>query len=132
MSNVRAQEITFGSERSRNQIHKYYRTSRNRTKVEHRNQISHRWSQCLINKSYRYTLDNKRDKTVGGGLCLCLFGWELIFGNYLKLFIDELFGWPSTALNKQKMKENQKLINEQNTQSNSEEKWCKVKHLSCD
>lgn len=71
-------------------------------------------------------MDNKRDKTVGGGLCLCLFGWELIFGNYLKLFIDELFGWPSTALNKQKMKENQKLINEQNTQSNSEEKWCKV------
>lgn len=40
---------------------------------------------------------------------------ELIFGNYLKLFIDELFGWPSTALKQTKMKENQKLINEQNS-----------------
>lgn len=30
------------------------------------------------------------------------FGEELIFGNYLKLFIDELFGWPSTALNQTK------------------------------
>lgn len=54
---------------------------------------------------------------------------EFIFGNYLKLFIDELFGWPSTALKQTKMKENQKLINEQNTESNSERGdrlvwWC--------
>ena len=50
----------------------------------------------------------------GGSVCFWS-GSELIFGNYLKLFIDELFAWPSTALKQTEMKENQKLINEQNT-----------------
>lgn len=41
---------------------------------------------------------------------LIFFGWDkLIFGNYLKLFIDELFAWPSTALKQTKNERKQEI-----------------------